>query len=102
MNFSAIVKQKGDRMSSHVNVGNRLSGVFRPAARLLLGSSAFLLSQAAWAKPSFTPPGWLKHPEHHIPAVPEVNAWWVLVPITIVIMLVSSLQIYRDRAPQKQ
>jgi hypothetical protein len=87
-------------MSTHVNLRNRLSSVFRSAAGLVLSCSAFLLNHAAWADPIGIPPGLLKHHHHH--PVPEVNAGLVLIPIAIVIMLLSSLQLFRARAAQKQ
>lgn len=90
-------------MSSHINLRNRLRGVFRSAATLLVSCSAFLLAHSAWAKPRWIPPGWLKHPEHHpLPAVPEVNAGLVLIPTAIVVMLLSSLQLFRGRAAQRR
>jgi hypothetical protein len=90
-------------MISRVNVGNRLRGVFRSAATLLVSCSALLLNHSAWAKPIEIPPGLLRHPHHHpVPAVPEVNTWLVLVPIVLAVMLWSSLQLYRGRAPEKR
>jgi hypothetical protein len=88
-------------MSSHVNPRNRLSSVFRSAAALLLSCSVFLLNHPAWADPIGIPLGWLKHHHHH-PTLPEVNAGLVLIPIAIVIMLLSSLQVFRARAAQKR
>jgi len=87
-------------MRSHVNLRSRLSSVFRSAATLLLSCSVFLLNHPAWADPTRIPPGWLKH--HHHPVVPEVNTGLVLIPIAIVIMLLSSLQLFRGRAAQKR
>ena len=87
-------------MSSHVNLRNRLSSAFRSAAALLLSCGLFLLNHPAWADPTGIPPGWPKH--HHHPVVPEVNTGLVLIPIAIVIMLLSSLQLFRARAAQKR
>ena len=87
-------------MSSHLNLRSRLSSVFRAAAALLLSCSVFLLNHPAWADPTGISP--LKHHHHHPPTVPEVNAGWVLLPIAIGIMLLSSLQLFRGRAAQKR
>ena len=101
--ISEVVKQKGNKMSSRVNVGNRLRDVFRSPAALLVSCSAFLLNLSAWAKPIEIPPGLLRHPHHHpVPGVPEVNTWLVLMPIALAIMLWSSLQLFRSRASEKR
>ena len=89
------------KMISDVSRRNRLKGLFRSAAALLLSCSAFALNHPAAADPAGMPLGWLKH-HHHPPGVPEVNAGLVLIPIAIVIMLLSSLQIFRGRAAQRR
>jgi hypothetical protein len=90
-------------MNSHVNLRNRLSGVFRAAAALLLSCGVFLLNHPALADSTGILPGWLKHHHHHHPpALPEVNTGLVLIPVAFVIMLLSSLQLFRARAAQKR
>jgi hypothetical protein len=102
-------------MISYLNFRNGLKKIVKPAAALLLATSALALSNSTGSLlgPVTTPHHngppvvqlpWLPlhlHHHHRPPTAPEANAGLVLIPIVVAVMLLSSRQILRRRSEAK-
>jgi len=102
-------------MISYLDFRNGLKRLVKPAAALLLATSALALSNSTGSllgpvtRPHYSGPPvaelpWLPlHLHHHPrpPTAPEANTGLVLIPIVIALMLLSSRQILRARSGAK-
>ena|SRR5580704_16374486 len=102
-------------MNSYLNLRNGLKRMVKPAAALLLATSALALSNSTGGLlgpvtktnqhgPPVAELPWLPlHLHHHPrpPAAPEANAGLVLIPIVVAVMLLSSGQILRRHSGAK-
>ena len=86
-------------MSRILDCRNQLRRLLTAVPALLLGAGIATMNNSAMANIGGRPPWW---PPHKPPVAPEMNAGLVLLPIVIVVMLVSSLQVLRKRAAQKE
>jgi hypothetical protein len=102
-------------MKSYLNLRNALKKIVKPAAALLLATSAVALTTSTSGllgpvtklhhdgQPVADLP-WLPlhlHHHHRPPTAPEANAGLVLIPIVFALMLLSSRQILGRRSGAK-
>jgi len=85
------------------NFHEKLKRVVASAFALMLASSAFVLNNSALAKPFWErwEEKWEHHhhppPSPHPRPVPEVSSGWVLLPVALVLLTLSSRHILRRR-----